>query len=135
MGSTQHDLQVIKFEVENFKEENFISKKLISNLNLAISYQNQQIERKHYHKDPCKMHPVANWMVVALFQDDCSLLSSNNPNNNNSSSNSSNCSNTSRDSSNHSGNGSSLKTTSCIGVQKKRFDIQLNDLNNGKLFF
>jgi hypothetical protein len=121
---------------------------IVNNTNLASScnsvnsdsivneqyYQNKQLERRHYHKDPCKMHPIANWMVVALFQDDCSLLSANNPNNNNnnnSSSNSSNCSNTSRDSSNHSSNNSGVKST-CISVQKKKFDIQLNDLNNGK---
>ena len=108
-------------------------------------YLNQQSERKHYHKDPYKMHPIANWMVVALFQDDCSLLSSNINHNhhhhhhhphNTSSSNSSNCSNTSREGSNHSTNGSSsLRTTTCISVQKKRFDIQLNDLNNGMCLF
>ena len=102
-------------------------------------YINQQSERKNYHKDPCKMHPIANWMVVALFQDDCSLLSANNPNHhhhhphphNSSNSNSSNCSNTSRESSNHSTNASSSLRTTCISGQKKRFDIQLNDLNNG----
>jgi hypothetical protein len=95
-------------------------------------YINQQSERINYHKDPCKMHPIANWMVVALFQDDCSLLSSNQHHHQaNSSSNSSNCSNTSRESSNHSTNASSSLRTTCISVQKKRFDIQLNDLNNG----
>lgn len=104
-----------------------------SDINEQYYYTQQlQLDRKLFHKDPSKMHPIANWMVVALFQDDCSLLSATNNHNNTSSSNSSNFSNNSRNSSNNSTHASSSSKTTCISVSKKKYDIQLNDLTNGK---
>jgi hypothetical protein len=83
------------------------------------------VERKNYHKDPCKMHTIANWMVVALFQVDDLSQSTGNVGNTPSPSNYSSCSNSSTCSSD------SAKTT-CIGVKRKKYDVQLTDLNNGK---
>lgn len=97
---------------------------------------NQQ-QKQNYHKNPCKMHQIANWMVVNLYQDlenelisqaggtspimtDRTLSNSsiNNGNNNQNSTNSN--SNSSSSISNNTGG--------------NKFDIQLNDLNNGNMY-
>jgi hypothetical protein len=98
-----------------------------SSINSDYSMECVATERKNYHKDPCKMHTIANWMVVALFQvDDLNHSTVNmvtvatpSPSNVSSCSNSSTCSS------------DSAKTT-CIGVKRKKYDVQLTDLNNGK---
>ena len=85
----------------------------------------QQSRKVFYHKNPCKMHPIASWMIVNLFQDKeeeilaaqsaamCDSASANNP----ASQNSSMSSNGVHNAPNHT-----------------KFDIQLNDLNNGNMY-
>ena len=85
----------------------------------------QQSRKVFYHKNPCKMHPIASWMIVNLFQDKeeeilaaqsaamCDSASANNP----ASQNSSMSSNGVHTAANHT-----------------KFDIQLNDLNNGNMY-
>jgi hypothetical protein len=59
-----------------------------------------------YQKNPCKMHQISNWMVVNLFQDlEYEILQSGLQNHNHN---------------NHNNN--------------NKFDIQLNDLNNGNMY-
>lgn len=74
-----------------------------------------QGRKVYYHKNPCKMHPIASWMVVNLFQDkENEMLSALN----------------------------SQQTTSNAPVSTSlppqpnhtKFDIQLNDLNNGNMY-
>ena len=58
----------------------------------------QQHRKTNFHKNPCKMHPIANWMVVNLFQD------------------------------------KENEILNAINVNHTKFDIQLNDLNNGNMY-
>jgi hypothetical protein len=91
--------------------------------------QNQlQLKKCCYNKNPCKMHPISNWMVVNLYQDKeieiiqtaqqlSSTINSNytqNPPINNQ-------------------NQSTTSSTNNLNLYTK-FDIQLNDLNNGNMY-
>jgi hypothetical protein len=88
--------------------------------------QNQLQARKvYYHKNPCKMHPIASWMVVNLYQDKeneiLSALVANNANHQQS---------------------SVIATAAAAAsnmpqppqLNHTKFDIQLNDLNNGNMY-
>jgi len=81
--------------------------------------QNQLQARKvYYHKNPCKMHPIASWMVVNLYQDKeneilSALVANQQP--------------------------SVIAPTASNMPQPPqlnhtKFDIQLNDLNNGNMY-
>lgn len=80
--------------------------------------QSQLQQRKVcYNKNPCKMHPIANWMVVNLFQekeDEMIQLAQK----------------LSTTINMDAGQSSSLAN---LGSYTK-FDIQLNDLNNGNMY-
>ena len=81
-----------------------------------------QCKKVNYHKNPCKMHQIASWMVVNLFQDKENemIQASKGINHSNGTSHPSNS------------NNNSSSTTG--GQNYSKFDIQLNDLNNGNMY-
>lgn len=67
---------------------------------LRSQVQNRKV---FYHKNPCKMHPIANWMVVNLFEDKQDI--------------------------------DETPTAADKGGElNEKFDVQLNDLNNGNMY-
>ena len=74
-----------------------------------------QLEPKKvcYNKNPCKMHSVANWMVVNLFQDQENEIIA------------------AAQQQQQQLNGDTTKPSLPIHT---KFDIQLNDLNNGNMY-
>jgi len=77
---------------------------------LQTQLQNQKVL---YNKNPCKMHPIANWMVVNLYQDkENEILAQIDQQT------------------------SAEHQSSTLNSSQKynKFDIQLNDLNNGNMY-
>jgi hypothetical protein len=65
-----------------------------------------QARKCNYHKNPCKMHPIASWMIVNLYQDKENEMMA----------------------------ASSSTSSSSSSGGNQKFDIQLNDLNNGNMY-
>ena len=97
----------------NINELNIIDEELKQQQTQQLQSQ-LQARKIYYHKNPCKMHPIASWMVVNLYQDkENEILSAKNQS-------------------------TGLNTTNQTQVPQQfnhtKFDIQLNDLNNGNMY-
>ena len=82
--------------------------------------QQMQAKKVNYHKNPCKMHPIASWMIVNLYQDkENEILAALNQSMNNGG-----------------GANGAASSSSSLPAQLNcaKFDIQLNDLNNGNMY-
>lgn len=89
-------------------------------LNMVKSHKFFVCLKAHYQKNPCKMHLIANWMVVQLFDDVSEDMSVTTP--------------------------TITPTTTTTATPKSdhhqqqqkqprhKYDIQLNDLNNGNMY-
>lgn len=71
-----------------------------------------QHQKVLFNKNPCKMHPIASWMVVNLYQDKENELLAQSTNINN----------------------AQISTLNSSLNKCNKFDIQLNDLNNGNMY-
>ena len=80
----------------------------------------QQYRKVNFHKNPVKMHPIANWMVVCLFQDkENEILAAQQQQ---------------QQQQNQQPSQSTLSSNSTPIPEHTKFDIQLNDLNNGNMY-
>lgn len=120
-----------------------------------------QLDRKYYHKEVFKSHTISNWMCVALFNLDSQLdkaksdsISVDIPNSNdvndydeddddsthkpvsclNLHSNHHNSQSTSTTTTNTNNNSNSTCNSINLNTNNNKFDIQLNDLNNGNIY-
>ncbi len=84
--------------IKNMDNQTDVHNQSESNAASNNSMLQQQHRKTNFHKNPCKMHPIANWMVVNLFQD------------------------------------KENEILNAINVNHTKFDIQLNDLNNGNMY-
>ncbi len=84
----------------------FLIKRAVSSRADELVSQHQS-RKSQFHKNPCKMHPVASWMVVSLFQDQETEIMQQQLSN---------------------------QTATISHPNHTKFDIQLNDLNNGNMY-
>jgi hypothetical protein len=120
-ASADHSLS--NLNEQSFGEESVASLALQSQLQQSNHTQmllnSQQNRKVFYHKNPCKMHPIASWMIVNLFQDkEEEILAAQSA--------------AVPDSANSTIQNSSI--TSNGAANHTKFDIQLNDLNNGNMY-
>ena len=92
-------------------------------LQLAQLQSQLQCKKVNYHKNPCKMHPIASWMVVNLFQDKENEMIQ--------------ATRTNANAAQAPSNSTTAATTAAATLSSQnfsKFDIQLNDLNNGNMY-